>query len=103
MFAAIEERYQRLDGLLHNAGMLGQLAPIEHYDVPTWCRVLQVNLTSAFVLTQILLPLLKRSEDASIVFTASSVGRAGRRLLGCLCGVQVRPGRLERSAGGGVV
>ncbi|HEY1900205.1 MAG TPA: YciK family oxidoreductase [Steroidobacteraceae bacterium] len=78
LFAAIEERYQRLDGLLHNAGMLGQLAPIEHYDVPTWCRVLQVNLTAAFVLTQILLPLLKRSQDGSIVFTASSVGRVGR-------------------------
>jgi NAD(P)-dependent dehydrogenase (short-subunit alcohol dehydrogenase family) len=82
LFAAIDERYQRLDGLLHNAGMLGQLAPIEHYDVPTWCRVLQVNLTAAFVLTQILLPLLKRSADASIVFTASSVGRAGRAYWG---------------------
>ena len=82
LFAAVEERYQRLDGLLHNAGMLGQLAPIEHYDVPTWCRVLQVNLTAAFVLTQILLPLLKRSQDASIVFTASSVGRKGRAYWG---------------------
>ncbi len=79
---ALQRRYGRLDGLLHNAGMLGQLAPIEHYDVPTWCRVLQVNLTAAFVLTQILLPLLKRSADASIVFTASSVGRAGRAYWG---------------------
>jgi NAD(P)-dependent dehydrogenase (short-subunit alcohol dehydrogenase family) len=82
LFAAVQERYQRLDGLLHNAGMLGQLAPIEHYDVPTWCRVVQVNLTAAFVLTQILLPLLKRSDDASIVFTASSVGRIGRAYWG---------------------
>jgi NAD(P)-dependent dehydrogenase (short-subunit alcohol dehydrogenase family) len=82
LFAAIEGRYQRLDGLLHNAGLLGQLAPIEHYDVPTWCRVLQVNLTAAFVLTQILLPLLKRSADGSIVFTASGVGRVGRAYWG---------------------
>ncbi len=82
LFTAIDERYQRLDGLLHNAGMLGQLAPIEHYDVPLWCRVLQVNLTAAFVLTQILLPLLKRSEDASILFSASSVGRVGRAYWG---------------------
>ena len=82
LFAAIEARYQRLDGLLHNAGLLGQLAPIEHYDVPTWCRVLQVNLTAPFVLTQILLPLLKRSADASIVFTASQVGRVGRAYWG---------------------
>jgi NAD(P)-dependent dehydrogenase (short-subunit alcohol dehydrogenase family) len=82
LFAAIDERYQRLDGLLHNAGLLGQLAPVEHYDVPTWCRVLQVNLTAAFVLTQILLPLLKRSQDASVVFTSSSVGRVGRAYWG---------------------
>jgi NAD(P)-dependent dehydrogenase (short-subunit alcohol dehydrogenase family) len=82
LFAAVEARYQRLDGLLHNAGLLGQLSPIEHYDVPTWCRVLQVNLTAAFVLTQILLPLLKRSADASILFTASSVGRVGRAYWG---------------------
>jgi NAD(P)-dependent dehydrogenase (short-subunit alcohol dehydrogenase family) len=82
LFAAIEARYQRLDGLLHNAGLLGQLAPIEHYDVPTWCRVLQVNLTSAFVLTQILLPLLKRAADASIVFTSSGVGRSARAYWG---------------------
>jgi NAD(P)-dependent dehydrogenase (short-subunit alcohol dehydrogenase family) len=82
LFAAVEERYQRLDGLVHNAGLLGQLAPIEHYDVPMWCRVLQVNVTSAFVLTQILLPLLKRSQDASILFTASGVGRRGRAYWG---------------------
>lgn len=80
--AAIDERYGRLDGLLHNAGLLGPLSPIEHYDVPTWCRVLHVNVTAAFALTQVLLPLLKRSADASLVFTSSSVGRRGRAYWG---------------------
>jgi len=80
--AALGERYGRLDGLLHNAGLLGTLAPIEHYDVPTWCRVLHVNVTAAFALTQVLLPVLKKSADASIVFTASSVGRKGRAYWG---------------------
>src|SRR4029077_1880340 len=79
---AVLGRYGRLDGLLHNAGLLGSLAPIEHYDVPTWCRVLHVNLTAAFVLTQVLLPALKKSADASVVFTASSVGRRGRAYWG---------------------
>ena len=79
---ALAERYGRLDGLLHNAGLLGTLAPIEHYDVPTWCRVLHVNLTAAFALTQVLLPLLKRSADAAVVFTSSSVGRRGRAYWG---------------------
>src|SRR6516162_7630744 len=79
---ALLKRYGRLDGLLHNAGVLGPLSPIEHYDVPTWCRVLHVNLTAAFVLTQVLLPALKKSADASVVFTASSVGRRGRAYWG---------------------
>jgi len=79
---AVLERYGRLDGLLHNAGLLGTLTPIEHYDVPTWCRVLHVNLTAAFALTQVLLPALKKSPDASVLFTASSVGRRGRAYWG---------------------
>jgi NAD(P)-dependent dehydrogenase (short-subunit alcohol dehydrogenase family) len=58
------------------------LAPIEHYDVPTWCRVLHVNLTAAFALTQVLLPLLKASRDASVLFTTSNVGRRGRAYWG---------------------
>lgn len=72
---ALRSRHGRLDGLLHNAGILGVLAPIEQYDVPTWCRVLHVNLTAAFALTQVLLPLLRASSDASIVFTGSGAGR----------------------------
>jgi len=79
---AVLERYGRLDGLLHNAALLGTLSPIEHYDVPTWCRVLHVNVTAAFALTQVLLPALKQSADASVVFTASTVGRQGRAYWG---------------------
>jgi NAD(P)-dependent dehydrogenase (short-subunit alcohol dehydrogenase family) len=79
---ALGERYGRLDGLLHNAGLLGMLSPIEHYDVPTWCRVLHVNVTAAFALTQVLLPALKKSADAAVLFTTSSVGRRGRAYWG---------------------
>ena len=79
---AVHERFGRLDGLLHNAGILGTLSPIEHYDVPTWCRVLHVNLTAAFALTQVLLPALKRSKDATILYTSSGVGRRGRAYWG---------------------
>ena len=80
--AAVSERFGRLDGLLHNAGLLGTLSPIEHYDVPTWCRVMHVNVTAAFALTQVLLPALKQSQDASVLFTSSSVGRLGRAYWG---------------------
>ena len=80
--SAVTERFGRLDGLLHNAGLLGTLSPIEHYDVPTWCRVMHVNVTAAFALTQVLLPALKQSQDASVLFTSSSVGRRGRAYWG---------------------
>jgi NAD(P)-dependent dehydrogenase (short-subunit alcohol dehydrogenase family) len=76
--AALLQRYGRLDGLVHNAASLGALAPIEHADMRNWCRVLHVNLTAAFALTQVLLPALRASADASLVFTSSSVGRRGR-------------------------
>jgi len=80
--SAILERYGRLDGLVHCAGLLGTLTPIEQYDVPTWCKVLHVNLTAAFVLTQVLLPVLRHSTAASVVFTSSGVGRRGRAYWG---------------------
>ena len=80
--AAVSDRFGHLDGLLHNAGILGVLSPIEYHDVPTWCRVLHVNVTAAFALTQVLLAALKRSRDASILFTSSSVGRRGRAYWG---------------------
>jgi NAD(P)-dependent dehydrogenase (short-subunit alcohol dehydrogenase family) len=79
---AIEGGYGRLDGLLHNAAILGQLSPIDHYDVPTWAQVLHVNVTAEFALTQVCLPLLRKSADASVLFTSSSVGRRGRALWG---------------------
>jgi NAD(P)-dependent dehydrogenase (short-subunit alcohol dehydrogenase family) len=79
---ALETEYGRLDGLLHNAGILGQRSPIEHYDVATWLNVMHVNLNAAFILTQSLIPLLQKSTDASIVFTSSGVGRVGRAFWG---------------------
>jgi NAD(P)-dependent dehydrogenase (short-subunit alcohol dehydrogenase family) len=80
--SAVMDRYGRLDGLVHNASILGMLAPIEHYDVPTWYRVMHVNTTAAFALTHVLLPVLRRSNDASIIFTSSSVGRKARAYWG---------------------
>ena len=79
---AIAGRYGRLDGLLHNAALLGSLTPIEQYDVPMFMRVMHVNLTAAFVLTQHLLPLLKQSADARVLFTSSGVGVRGRAYWG---------------------
>jgi NAD(P)-dependent dehydrogenase (short-subunit alcohol dehydrogenase family) len=79
---AVEQRYGRLDGLLHNAAILGTLTPIEQYDVPTFMRVMHINVTAEFVLTRQLLPLLRISNDAAVLFTSSGVGNRGRAYWG---------------------
>lgn len=78
----IDARYGRLDGLLHNAGVLGDRSPVEHYDIGLWQRVIHINVNAAFILTRCLLPLLRRAQDASVVFTTSGVGQRGRAYWG---------------------
>ena len=88
----IESTFGRLDGILHNAAVLGEITPLEMYDPDTWDFVMNVNLRAPFVLTQALLPLLKQSPDASVVMTTSSVGRRARAFWGAYaiskCGIE---------------
>jgi NAD(P)-dependent dehydrogenase (short-subunit alcohol dehydrogenase family) len=76
------QEFGRLDGLLHNAAQLAFLSRIDDYDLETWNQVIQVNLTAPFILTQACLPLLRRSQDASILFTSDQVGRKGKAYWG---------------------
>jgi NAD(P)-dependent dehydrogenase (short-subunit alcohol dehydrogenase family) len=73
LVTALEQEFGRLDGLLHNASMLGERAPIEHYDVSKWMRTLHVNVNVPFILTRSCIPLLRRSADPVILFTSSGV------------------------------
>jgi NAD(P)-dependent dehydrogenase (short-subunit alcohol dehydrogenase family) len=79
---SISSEFGKLDGLVHCAGLLGDRTPLEQYDVPTWCRVLHVNLTAPFILTQILLPPLRKSDDASVIFVSSGVVKTSRPFWG---------------------
>jgi NAD(P)-dependent dehydrogenase (short-subunit alcohol dehydrogenase family) len=78
----LAKEFGRLDGLVHNASMLGDRFSLEQYDVAQWQRVMHVNVTAAFALTQVCLPMLQESEDASMIFTSSGVGRVGRAFWG---------------------
>lgn len=75
--ATIEEEFGRIDGLLNNASLLGNRTPIENYDPSVWSQLMQVNVNAQFFMTQAMLPLLMKSDDASVVFTSSGVGRKG--------------------------
>ena len=78
----MEEQYGRLDGLLHNAAILGERVPVEHYDINTWMKVMQVNLHAVFLLTRIFMPLLRQSSSASLLFSSSGVGTTPRAYWG---------------------
>ena len=75
---SIESEFGRLDGLVLNASILGERYSIEQYDAVLWQKVMHVNVTSVFAMTQVFLPLLQKSEDPSVIFTSSGVGRTGR-------------------------
>ena len=64
----IENEFGRLDGLIHCAGILGAPTPFEYSDTQTWHQVHQVNLHAPYLLTRSVIPLLRKSEKASIVF-----------------------------------
>lgn len=82
MADTIEGQFGRLDGVLHNAGVLGVLSPFDQIDEATFDDVMQINVKSQFLMTQALIPLMRKSEDARIVFTSSTVGHVGRAFWG---------------------
>ena len=82
MAETINAQFGRLDGLLHNASILGTLSPIANQNIEEWYRVQQVNMNAVFLMTQACLPVLLKSSNASIIFTSSGVGRVGRAYWG---------------------
>lgn len=73
--ATLSERYPALDGLLHSAAHLEFLEPVACLPPQRWFQSIQVNLNAPYLLVHYLLPLLRRSEDASVVFTSDSSAR----------------------------
>lgn len=78
----VEQEFGRLDGLLHNASLLGQRTPMANYHYSVWQQVMQVNVNAAFGLTKAMLPLLEEAKTASVIFTGSGVGLKGRAYWG---------------------
>jgi NAD(P)-dependent dehydrogenase (short-subunit alcohol dehydrogenase family) len=79
---SLAQEFTHLDGLLHNASILGERRPIESAGYTAWQTVMQVNVNAQFLLTRHLLPLLQAAPAASIIFTSSGVGRTGKAFWG---------------------
>jgi NAD(P)-dependent dehydrogenase (short-subunit alcohol dehydrogenase family) len=73
--AALYERFGRLDVLLGNAGILGQLSPIGHIDPAVFERVMAVNVTANWRLIRSLDPLLRLSDAGRAIFVTSGITR----------------------------
>lgn len=82
MADTIEAQFGYLDGLLHNASLLGILGPFEQISMSSVEDVMQVNLYSKIMMTKALLPVMKKAPNASILLTSSSVGRQSRAFWG---------------------
>lgn len=82
MVTSIEGQYKKIDVVLFNASILGNLCPFHEIKESEFLDVNQVNLNSQFFMTQALLPLLKQNKNASVIYTTSSVGRTGRAFWG---------------------
>ena len=80
--ADLIEHFGKLDGLIHNASIIGTLMPMDQYDIKIWYSTLQINLNAPFMLSRFLIPVLNKSEDARILFLSSSVGRQARAYWG---------------------
>ncbi|WP_087019825.1 YciK family oxidoreductase [Thaumasiovibrio subtropicus] len=82
MAETIEGQFGQLDGLLHNASLLGTLGPFHQQDEALFDELMQVNVKSQFLMTQALLPLLKKAPAGRLIFTSSTVGHDGRAYWG---------------------
>jgi NAD(P)-dependent dehydrogenase (short-subunit alcohol dehydrogenase family) len=79
---AVRGRWDALDILVLNAGMLGSLTPVEHIDVKEYGRVLATNLLAPQALLATFDPLLRNAERADVVGITSSVGNTARAFWG---------------------
>ena len=71
-----------LDGLVHNASVLGERRLLAQTSPASWQEVIQVNVSSTFLLTRALMPLLTHTAPSSIILTSSGVGRRGKAYWG---------------------
>jgi NAD(P)-dependent dehydrogenase (short-subunit alcohol dehydrogenase family) len=80
--AALNERYQRLDVLVGNAGVVGQRSPLDHVEPQNWDEVIAVNVTANWHLIRAMDALLKRSAAGRAVFITSGAATHARAYSG---------------------
>ena len=82
IFIAISQEFEVLDGIIHNAALLGTMSSLEDYDLSTWDEVIKVNLRAPFILTKTLKVMLENASLPRLIFTSSGVANKGRSFWG---------------------
>ena len=78
----VSKNYKCLDALINNASIFKKMSSVNDYDLKSWKKVLNVNLTSAFLLSKYLMPLMMDSKLPRIIFTSSGVANKGKAYWG---------------------
>lgn len=73
--ASVFERWGRLDVLVGNAAMLGQLSPVSHIQPDVWDKAFALNVTANWRLIRVFDPLLRRSDAGRAIFVTSGATR----------------------------
>jgi NAD(P)-dependent dehydrogenase (short-subunit alcohol dehydrogenase family) len=66
----IADNFGRLDGVVHCAAALGQVAPFNNQNITTWLETLHINLTAPYLLTRACVTLLQQQKHSAIIFTS---------------------------------
>ncbi len=80
--AAINERWKRLDIVVGNAGILGNLMPVGHITPKVWDQVMAINVTANWRLIRSLDPLLQMSDAGRAIFVSSGAASKCRAYWG---------------------
>lgn len=80
--AALHERWGRLDAVVGNAGILGNLMPISHVTPTAWDQVMAINVTANWRLIRSFDPLLQRSDAGRAIFVSSGAAAKCRAYWG---------------------
>lgn len=73
-----------IDVFINNASVLGERLSIEQADLDVWKKVIEINLTGAFVCARAIIPYLRETQG-SLINVSSGVGDHGRSLWGAYC------------------
>ena len=80
--SAVGERWQALDVLILNAGMLGTLAAVPAIDPKEFAQVLTLNVSAQVAMIQAFDAMLRKAPAAKVIGVTSSVGRNPRAYWG---------------------